>query len=34
VLEAGAGVPWGDLGLLALWAVIAGVLAARTFRWE
>jgi hypothetical protein len=26
--------PWGDLGLLALWAVIAGVLAARTFRWE
>ena len=34
VLEAGAGMPWGDLGLLALWAVIAGVLAARTFRWE
>lgn len=34
VLEAGAGVPWGDLGLLALWALIAGVLAARTFRWE
>jgi ABC-2 type transport system permease protein len=34
VLETGAGVPWGDLGLLALWAVVAGVLAARTFRWE
>ena len=32
--EAGAGMPWGDLGLLALWAVVAGVLAARTFRWE
>jgi ABC-2 type transport system permease protein len=34
VLEAGAGVPWGDVGLLALWAVVAGALAARTFRWE
>ena len=34
VLEAGAGMPWGDLGLLALWAVLAGILAARTFRWE
>ena len=34
VLEAGAALPWGDLGLLALWAAVAGVLAARTFRWE
>jgi ABC-2 type transport system permease protein len=34
VLQHGAGVPWGDVGLLALWAVVAGVLAARTFRWE
>ncbi len=34
VLERGAGMPWGDLGLLAIWAVVAGVLAARTFRWE
>ena len=34
VLEAGASMPWGDLGLLALWAGVAGVLAARTFRWE
>jgi ABC-2 type transport system permease protein len=34
VLEAGAGIPWGDLGLLALWALVAGALAARTFRWE
>jgi ABC-2 type transport system permease protein len=34
VLEAGASLPWGDLGLLALWAAVAGLLAARTFRWE
>ena len=34
VLEAGTSMPWGDLGLLALWAGVAGVLAARTFRWE
>jgi ABC-2 type transport system permease protein len=34
VLEAGASMPWGDVGLLALWAVVAGLLAARTFRWE
>jgi ABC-2 type transport system permease protein len=34
VLEAGQSMPWGDLGLLAIWAVIAGVLAARWFRWE
>ena len=34
VLESGASMPWGDLGLLAIWAVVAGVLAARTFRWE
>ena len=34
VLQAGAGVPWGDVGLLALWAVVAGALAAKTFRWE
>ncbi len=34
VLEAGQSMPWGDLGVLAIWAVIAGVLAARWFRWE
>ena len=34
VLESGASMPWGDLGLLAVWAIVAGVLAARTFRWE
>ena len=34
VLEAGASLPWGDLGLLALWAAVCGLLAARTFRWE
>jgi ABC-2 type transport system permease protein len=34
VLERGAGMPWGDVGLLALWALVAGVLAARLFRWE
>ena len=34
VLERGAGLPWDQLGLLALWAVVAGVLAARFFRWE
>jgi ABC-2 type transport system permease protein len=34
VLEAGASLPWGDLGLLALWAAACGLLAARTFRWE
>lgn len=34
VLEAGSSLPWGDLGLLALWAAAAGILAARYFRWE
>jgi ABC-2 type transport system permease protein len=32
-LPGGAQVAWGDLGVLALWAVGAAVLAARTFRW-
>lgn len=34
VLQNGAGVPWGDLGLLAGWAVVALAAAARFFRWE
>jgi ABC-2 type transport system permease protein len=34
VLRYGAGVPGQDLLVLAVWAVVAIVLAARTFRWE
>jgi ABC-2 type transport system permease protein len=34
VLRYGAGVPGKDLLVLAVWAVVAIVLAARTFRWE
>jgi ABC-2 type transport system permease protein len=34
VLRDGAGVPWGDLGVLAVWAVLGLGAAARFFRWE
>ncbi|MGW1891816.1 ABC transporter permease [Streptomyces sp. NPDC002004] len=34
VLQHGAGVPWGDLGILAAWAVVGLAAAARFFRWE
>ncbi|WP_328975781.1 ABC transporter permease [Streptomyces canus] len=34
VLQHGAGMPWGDLGILAVWAVAALALAGRFFRWE
>jgi ABC-2 type transport system permease protein len=34
VLQHGAGMPWGDLGILAVWAVLALGAAARWFRWE
>ncbi|MEV6397517.1 ABC transporter permease [Streptomyces sp. NPDC051907] len=34
VLQHGAGTPWGDLGILALWAVLGLGAAARLFRWE
>jgi ABC-2 type transport system permease protein len=34
VLQHGAGVPWGDLGILALWAVLGLGAAARLFRGE
>ncbi len=34
VLQHGAGMPWGDLGILAVWAVLGLGTAARFFRWE
>ncbi|MEU6081819.1 ABC transporter permease [Streptomyces sp. NPDC047108] len=34
VLQQGAGVPWGDLGVLAGWAAVSLGAAARFFRWE
>ncbi|MFB7185091.1 ABC transporter permease [Streptomyces sp. NPDC056230] len=34
VLQHGASMPWGDLGILAVWAVLGLGAAARFFRWE
>ena len=34
VLQHGAGMPWGDLGILAVWAVAGLAAAGRWFRWE
>ncbi|WP_051966311.1 ABC transporter permease [Kitasatospora mediocidica] len=34
VLQHGAGIPWSDLGTLAVWAVLGLAAAARFFRWE
>jgi ABC-2 type transport system permease protein len=34
VLQQGAATPWGDLGILAVWAVLGLAAAARFFRWE
>ncbi|MFC4497301.1 ABC transporter permease [Streptomyces ovatisporus] len=34
VLQHGAGVPWGALGVLAVWAVAGLAAAARWFKWE
>lgn len=34
VLQHGAAMPWGDLGILAVWAVVALGAAGKFFRWE
>ncbi|MFF7354615.1 MULTISPECIES: ABC transporter permease [Streptomyces] len=34
VLQHGAGMPWGDLGVLAAWAVVGLAAAGKFFRWE
>jgi ABC-2 type transport system permease protein len=34
VLQHGASMPWGDLGILAVWSVLGLGAAARFFRWE
>ncbi|MGC5035797.1 ABC transporter permease [Streptomyces sp. DT190] len=34
VLQHGAGMPWGDLGILAVWAAAALTAAGAFFRWE
>ncbi|MEV6618777.1 ABC transporter permease [Streptomyces sp. NPDC051051] len=34
VLRHGAAMPWGDLGILAVWAVLGLAAAGRFFRWE
>ncbi|BBA96628.1 putative ABC transporter permease [Actinacidiphila reveromycinica] len=34
VLQHGAGVPWSDLGILAVWSVVGLAAAGRWFRWE
>ncbi|WP_405838853.1 ABC transporter permease [Streptomyces sp. NBC_01518] len=34
VLQHGAGMPWGDLGILGVWAVVGLAAAGKFFRWE
>ncbi|MFG2678069.1 ABC transporter permease [Streptomyces sp. NPDC048392] len=34
VLQHGTGVPWGDLGILTVWAVVGLAAAGKFFRWE
>ncbi|WP_246451160.1 ABC transporter permease [Allostreptomyces psammosilenae] len=34
VLQDGAGLPWGHLGVLAVWTLLGTAAAARFFRWE
>ncbi|GAA3306806.1 hypothetical protein GCM10020295_64000 [Streptomyces cinereospinus] len=34
VLQHGAGTPWGDLAILAVWSAVGLTAAGRFFRWE
>jgi ABC-2 type transport system permease protein len=34
VLQHGAAMPWGDLGILAAWGVVGIAAAGKFFRWE
>ncbi|MER6850879.1 ABC transporter permease [Streptomyces flaveolus] len=34
VLQHGGGMPWGDLGILSVWAVVGLAAAGKFFRWE
>jgi ABC-2 type transport system permease protein len=34
VLQHGSALPWGPVGILAAWTVVAIAAAAKTFKWE